>query len=192
MNDGVRRQRWAAAALIIFTLLFITLIVGGFLDPKPIGRFDASLPLNSIILPAKSEKLIWLDKPLPEPPYTLRLTAVYEEGELDSGYGLAVGSNVDYLAVAVSPLGYLSIWQTGANAVVLLPWQAWPHVNAGAQPNEIWLDIRENGEAAIRVNRELLWVDELTAPAGSFGLWGQSFGETAVINFQTYELYTNP
>ena len=128
--------------------------------------------------------------PLPSGRYSLRLTAAREDGETDIGYGLALGDENEYLAVAVSPLGYLSVWQkSGAETDTILPWQTWPHVGRGLEPNEIWLDSEENGRLTIRINREFLWEGEIEPPSGQIGLIGESFGETAVVDFQAVRIF---
>ena len=48
----------------------------------------------------------------------------------------------------------------GGEPHYLLPWQPWPHVRAGAAPNEIGLDVDNSGRhVTARINRELLWQD---------------------------------
>lgn len=167
------------------TAVMIGLIQSGLFDPKPMGEWAGERPLSPQTIPAHTQQRFWLDEALPAGAYSVRLTAAYQDGETDSGYGLLLGSENAHLAVAVSPLGYLSVWQVTENETnVILPWQTWPHVRRGAEPNEIWLDVAENGRLTIRINREWLWSGDVETPAGQVGLVGESFGETAVVDFQ--------
>ena len=109
---------------------------------------------------------------------------------MDIGYGLVLGDDEAHVAVAVSPLGYLSVWQeTGQETFVIFPWQTWPHVRRDLAANEIWLDIEEPDQVTIRLNRELLWVGEIDLPVGQIGVLTQSFGETAVVDFQKLQIF---
>ena len=194
-------MRWGFVVLVGVTAVLILLILSGVNDPQPVGELVGERPLLAQTIPAQTEQLTWLEDPLPSGRYSLRLTAAREDGETDIGYGLALGREDEYLAVAVSPLGYLSVWQKkGQETDTILPWQTWPHVGRGLEPNEIWLDVDdlgrddlgrlENGRLTIRINREFLWAGEIEPPSGQIGLIGESFGETAVVDFQTLQIFT--
>jgi hypothetical protein len=140
------------------------------------------LPAQTIA--AESLQVTWLEE-VTAASYSVRATAVHQSGELDMIYGLVLGSEMDYLAVAVSPLGYVSLWQGDR---MLLPLQPWPHVHPGSQPNEIGVDVKKD-QLTIRINREILWVGAVNM-AGSVGVMGQSWGEAAVIHFPSIQLFT--
>ena len=181
--------------MLAFTVLAIILIASGLFDPSPLGSQRWTTELAQMSLPRNSREIQWLDKDLPQSPFTIRLNAVRQSGERDIGYGLALGDQSAYLAVAVSPLGYLAIWEAAEEDAIivdsyLLNWQTWPHVHTAGESNEIWLDISED-RAAVRINREWLWEGEISAVTGSVGLLGESFGETAVIDFETVELFSD-
>ena len=121
----------------------------------------------------------------------MRLTAVYQSGERDIGYGLLLGTLHTTTAIKLSPLGYLTIAQSPISnlqsPISLLPWQTWPHVRPNQ--NEIWLDV-DGSQWTVRVNRELLWVGEVAGRVERVGVVGEGFGEeTAVIAFPTLELF---
>lgn len=163
--------------------LLIGLIAGGVFDPQPIGAEQWRQALAPRTVPAAARQIHWLDVPLPENDYTVRLTAAYQSGELDSAYGLALGSDAEYLSIELSPLGYVTLHPSP-----LLPWQPWPHVRPGTAANEIWLDVTD-GHLTARLNRELLWSGEIGPVHGRIGLVAESFGEAAVIDFQMLELF---
>ncbi len=171
----IRVLRGGFVLLVGGTAVIILLILSGLFDPKPVGELTATLPLSAQTIPAQTQQFYWLQEPLADGSSSLRLMAAHEDGETDIGYGLALGSEDDYLAVAVSPLGYLSVWRkSGQEMNIILPWQTWPHVGRGLELNEIWLDMDdwgrgdsgglENGRLTIRINREWLRVGEIERP----------------------------
>jgi len=123
------------------------------------------------------------------PPYTLRLTAQHTEGESDIGFGLVTGNADHYLVVAMSPLGYVSIWEeTGEDQITHLPWQTWPHVRPGAAENEIWLD-NDGQQVTVRLNRESLWTGRVDDGENQVGLYGQSFGAPAGVDYSNLTIW---
>ncbi len=174
------------AVLLWGTAVFlITLIATGTFDPQPVGAKVWSQSLQTIAIPAKTQKMTWLDERIPKQSFSVRLTAVLTAGDLDSGYGLALGNDDNALIIALSPLGYATIEQNGQT---LLPWQPWPHVKTGNGCNEIWVEWVDE-QLMVRVNRELLWAGEVEMPAGNLGVYGESFVDTAVVEFREIELY---
>lgn len=204
MNKHWSQLRWTAVLLLFTAVVAITLIDAGVFDPRPIGTEQWQRPLSPQPIAATSRRLLWLNQPLPDQPYSLRLTAAYQSGELDIGYGLALGRETQYLAVAVSPLGYVAIWQEITTqmpqnsqrlpSTSILPWQPWPHVHTNTETNELWIDVDPTGNSkisqfSVRINRELLWRGRLDTPAGQIGLLVESFGAAAVIDFQRLQLF---
>jgi hypothetical protein len=219
-----RWLRGLAVLLLVSALATIALIAGGVFDPKPVGRLSWSQALEPQIIPGGWRQLTWLAQPLAKEPYSLRLTAAYQSGDMDMGYGLVIGHDAHYLGVAVSPLGYVTIWREdtvhkGSDEnnsspspppssffllpssffllpspflllpSSLLPWQPWPHVRLASEPNEIWLDVVD-GRLTARINREWLWSGEVGPLEGQIGLWAESFGAAAVIDYQAIQLFT--
>ena len=177
--------RGVLAGLLGTAVLLIILIASGVFDPKPVGELQKTLPATTLTAHEFGQTIRWLDDPLPDGDFSVRGTAVFQSGNLDSGIGLALGDAEQALVVAVSPLGYVLVQQGDA---VLLPWQPWPHVQLEENPNEIWIDVRET-EITVRLNRELLWEGEHSLSTRSFGLFGERFEETAVYTFPTLELF---
>lgn len=185
-------------ALLALTAFFIGLIALGIFAPKPYGGLIAvSRPGLSkltgrdvVFLPVESGAY----PSLARKPYSIRLNAAYREGEQDSGFGLALGDKGHEFVVAVSPLGYVSVWETNGDLPVIehLPWLTWPHVKSGTAQNEIWLDVAptENGSlVTARVNRELLWRGETDTFAPAAGLWLGSFGGPVSVDFNQVEWF---
>ena len=183
--------RWGFVVVVATTAVILCLILSGVFDPKPLGELVVERPLFPQIIATQALRLNWLTEPIPAGNYTVRLTAAQEEAQgMDIGYGLVLGSDDAHLAVAVSPLGMLSVWQTnGQETEIILPWQPWPHVARNQEPNEIWLDVADSSHLAVRINREFLWEGEIEPVSGQIGLVGESFGETAVVNFQTLQIF---
>lgn len=181
--------------MLALTVLAVILIASGVFDPAPLGSQRWTRNLSPMSVARDSREIQWLDEKLPQSPFTFRLNGAYQSGEVDSGYGLVLGDETAYLAVAVSPTGYLAIWEATEEDVTtadsyLLNWQTWPHVHSGSESNEIWLDV-SGDRAAVRINREWLWEGEISALTGNVGLLGESFGETAVIDFERVEFFSD-
>ncbi|WP_420645130.1 hypothetical protein [Candidatus Leptofilum sp.] len=178
--------RGVLAYLLATAVFLIILIAVGVFDPKPVGELQRTLPGTSLTVNQRGQTVVWLDEPLPDGDFSVRGTAVLQEGNPDSGIGLAVGSEAHAFVVAVSPLGYVLV-QHGDE--VVLPWQPWPHVRADNTPNEIWIDVRGN-EITVRLNRELLWQGTAALETRRLGLFSEGFGgETAVYTISTIEIF---
>ncbi len=194
--------RWITTAFVLAAGTYILLIAAGVFDPKPIGDERWNLPLAPMSIASGSTQISWLANTGPERPFSLRLAAAYQEGEIDSGYGLVIGDSERFLAVEVSSLGYVSAWQASiptvqqeAESVLFyLPWQPWPHVHTGSVENEIWLDVNSVGqgemELTVRINRERLWDGTVNWLSPSIGIIGESFGDDAVITFRSIRLFS--
>lgn len=177
--------RGILAYMLATAVFLIILIATGVFDPKPIGERQTTLPETSLTVNEQGQTITWLDEPLPEGDFSLRGTAVYQSGSVDSGVGLALGDENRPFIVAVSPLGYVLVQQEDT---AVLPWQPWPHVQLNGNPNEIWIDV-QGEEITVRINRELLWQGTVPLPTRSLGLFGENFGDTAVYTFPTLEIF---
>ncbi|MCB9421774.1 MAG: hypothetical protein H6667_18380 [Ardenticatenaceae bacterium] len=181
-----RWLRWLTGLMLGTAVTLIILIAAGTFDPKPIGKLQWERPLPSQTIAANSQYIIWLAA-APEGNYSLCLMTSYQSGESDLLYGLAIGDEEDFWVTAVSPLGYAAVWeQQSALSVEHFAFQPWPHVRP--DENEIWLNVVD-GRIIIRLNRELLWQGEVDLDSGQIGLWLESFGETAVVNFPTLQIF---
>lgn len=186
METEARWLRWIAGLVLGTAVAVIILIAAGVFDPKPVGKLADEWLLSPQTIAAGSQQIVWLDPLTPTDNYSLRLKATYQSGETDVLYGSVIGSEDDYWVTAVSPLGYAALWeQHSASSIQHLPFQPWPHVRPDA--NEIWLEM-VNGRATIYLNRELYWTGPVETSQGRIGLWLESFGGTAVINFQQLQL----
>jgi hypothetical protein len=188
------RQKAVIYSLCMGTIVVILMVASGWFDPKPLGRLQWAKQPAVSPQTFSNPAIVWLARPLPPPPYTIRLTAALQSGYPDSAYGLALGSENDYLLTAVTPTGHLlpptihNSQLTIHHSQLLRPW---PHINQLEQSNEIWLDVTAES-VTVRFNRELYGTESLTVPPGRIGLWGMSWGETAVVDFQQIELFHTP
>jgi hypothetical protein len=194
----LRTTHYALLLLLAVVVLFISLIVSGRFDPQPLGTLQWSQEPVTASQVFSEPRIVWLARPLPPPPYTIRLTAAWQNGQSDSAYGLALGSENEYLLTAVTPTGYLIPPTIHPQATLGRPQshhsqllRPWPHVNQLDTPNEIWLDVTAES-VTIRINGELYGQERLTVPPGHIGLWGMSWAETAVVNFRRIELFHTP
>jgi hypothetical protein len=183
----------AAILLLVVTVLTIGLIASGVLDPSPRGVLQWRMQEEQVSVPSQSREITWLQKEVPDSTITVRMIGALHSGDEDSGYGLVLGDEESYLAVTVSPLGYLAIWESDhqngeTKDAYLLQWQTWPHVEMEQKPNEIWIDI--TGDlASVRINREWLWEGNINRRSRHIGLLGESFADAAVIDFTNVELF---
>lgn len=189
-----RVLRWSFGGVVVATAVIILLILSGVNDPKPNGALVVERPLFPQIVAPQAPRITWLEESIPAGDYSVRLMAVQEAGEtglgMDVGYGLVMGNDDAHVAVAVSPLGYLSVWQEmGDEMQVIFPWQTWPHVGRDLAENEIWVDVDGNGRLSIRINREFLWEGEIEPVSGQIGVIAESFGEAAIVDFQTLQIF---
>lgn len=174
----------AAVFLLVGAIAAIGLISAGVFDPRPTGEVGGRRALTAQEIGAGETRLTWLSEVATGDTFTVRLTAAWAEGERDVGYGVAVGTDGDYLAAAVSPLGYAAVWaERAGRRNLVLPWQPWPHVNRGPEANEIQIAVR-GGRVSVRVNRERLWEGERSIQGAAAGLYAQSFGDQTAIDFQ--------
>lgn len=181
----------AAVMLLLLSVATIATISAGIVDPGPAGSPVARHTLGSRQIEAGEERRIWIAG-VPAGAYTVRLTAAHGGGEPDSGYGLILGNDDSYFVAALSPLGYAAVWeQQGEVREMRLPWQPWPHVETGTTSNEIQVDV--TGEAVtVRINRELLWEGRSSLPDPSAGIFLQSFGQAATVDFRAISFYRRP
>ena len=177
--------RGVLAYLLAAAVFLIILIATGVFDPKPVGKLQTSLPAISLTVDQPGQTITWLDEPLPAGNFSVRGTAVYQSGSLDSGVGFALGDENSQFIVAVSPLGYVLVQQ---NDMAGLPWQPWPHVRLEENPNEIWIDVGGE-EITVRINRELLWQGDFALTNRQLGIFGEGFGEAAVYTLPTLEIF---
>jgi len=203
-EDHRRALRVAALALLVIAVIAVTLITAGAFDPQPFGQRVAVEQPGPRTLTDEAEAVApltapWATATWATPPnrFSIRLTAAHATGESDSGYGLTLGDDDGRLVVALSPLGYVTVREerAGAEPVVHLPWQTWPHVRPGTAANEIWLDV-ENGDGratvTVWINRELLWQGAVDVAPRQIGLYQTTFGESATVDFSRVEWFAEP
>lgn len=170
-----------AVFLFTFTIIAIGLILTGWFDPHPYGELAWQRQLSPITVPARSERIAWVDEAV-DGDYSVRLTAVFANGNPDSRYGLLL----DDLRITISPTGYAAIEQ---GRQVLVPYAPFPHVHRDSV-NEIWVNVGATDAGlrpvSVRLNRELFWQGDVALSAAGIGVVAENFGdEKAVIDFQT-------
>lgn len=170
-------------------LVLVAAVALGAFDPLPTGE-PASTGTPVVLGLSHSPRLAWLEPALPEAGHA-RLSLSYLQGDPDLGAGMVMGTGDTWLGAAVSPLGYVRVWEERPDgAVELLPWQPWPHVRQGDAENEIDVGF-EGGKAVVFVNRERLWAGELPVPPATVGRWGAAYGEPATVYFGSLQLFSD-
>lgn len=182
---------WSIVLIFAGAVMMISLISSGIFDPKPLGAPLATLPLESVALLAGWSQINWLETTAPMSDHTLRLGAALANGEVDSAYGLVIGSEQRSIVIAVSPVGYIAIWTNeDQRPETVLPWQTWPHVAQNQGVNEIWVDVEDDALTTVRINREILWQGALPVHGSRVGTWSASYGKPSEINFMYLESFT--
>lgn len=184
---------WSAVLLLLLAVGGISLISMGVFDPPVVGDEETVLALSRE-LTTHNTQIEWLDITPGSEAFSVRLAAAYQSGDQDSGYGLALGSPDAFLVVAVSPGGYVTVFE-GSNQPLVnsddtftihnphLPWQPWPHIWHGTDSNEFLLEVTE-AQLAVRVNRELLWQGEGQGRGRDIGLYLTTYNQPVTITFQ--------
>lgn len=194
IEAGLPRHTWrvlglAAVGLLLGAMAGIGLISAGVFDPRPVGRLQMQVTPGERTAPAGEMLLTWQQIEVREGSFSVRLSGAYTGGERDMGYGLALGNDRQYLVIAVSPLGYVSVWETdAAGQKQHVPWQTWPHARGGRETNEIQVDYFD-GDVAVRLNRELLWQGVWGVQERGVGLYTESFGGPGRVLFSDLALY---
>ncbi len=192
---------YAAITLLITTIILFLLIFAGIFDPKPIGRLSIHEDLERRET-VDDTFLTFIPHRASSSDYSVRLTASWIGGNSDIGYGLAIGDGLSNAVVAVSPTGYATIAKIPLESEIddsgrkgsleprhEIPWRTWTHVKMGSNSNELWLDIVDSELVAVRINRELLWEGNMPLTGNIIGLWAESYGGTADIEFSSLELF---
>lgn len=192
----------SAGGLSVLAAVAVLLIAAGVFDPKTLGPLIQTDRLGAHTLKQPGDVFIPLSAPWASAAapnrFSVRLKAAYQEGELDSGFGLALGDGSSRLVVALSPLGYVTVQRDGGDdpPTYLLPWQTWPHVRPGPAENELWLDV-DNGndgrtDVTAWINRELLWRGELDKVPDGLSLWLDTYGAAVTVDFRSLEWFAAP
>ena len=192
VNSKSRAITLLAALLIGAIVIVVSLSALGLFDPMPGGVQIWQQELDPIQVISQSSEVRWLHEELPQSPLSVRLTAGYDSGELDSAYGLVLGQGDENIAVMVSPLGYTAIRQqpsfTNSDETdYYLPWQTWPHVHTADEANELFVYL-DGHTITVRLNREWLWEAGEIERVDRIGLIAESYGEDVLIDFHTAEL----
>lgn len=178
--------------LISSIVLVASLSALSFFDP--LAKEDPALqkPLKPMPISPESKEIRWLQENLPQPTLSVRVTAGYGSGDLDSAYGILLGQGNKYFAIMISPLGYVSIWEQSASTegeteIYHIPWQTWPHIRTGDSQNEIFVNL-DGDSLSVRINREWLWETRGVDRVDRVGIIGESYGGDVSIDFKLAEI----
>lgn len=182
------------AALLSAAL--IAALALGWNDPRP-GRpadwTDPSLPRR---LEAASEATTVSFLRQPHQDFTLEILAeplaAPESGFY--GYGLVYRAQdtAHYYAFAVGGDGYYAVLRVdGAQEVALVPWQQFPHIRRGRQPNRLRVTCA-GAVCEFAINDEYAaTVEDGTWISGDVGFWVRAFDEAAAFQFSAARLWAS-
>lgn len=190
-TPSITAMRWlglAAVSVLLAAIGGILVISAGLTDPTPAALPARSILLAQTTLPAATSQISWIATAPSAPHLDIRLTAAWVAGDPDAAYGLILGDQAVYLAAAVSPAGYVSLWLYERDEEhYLLPWQTWPHVRPGAAGNEIQME-RQGNRIIVRINREQLWAGLDPTVGAQAGVVAQSFANPTTIRFEHLQM----
>ncbi len=196
-NTTQQRHRITILALALAALLSITLITAlalGWNDPRPrqpADWTDPTLP-RRLEAGANGTTLSLLDRPAGD--FTFEILAQPIAGPESGfyGYGLAYRAQDTrrYYAFAVGGDGYYAVLRVdGDEEIPLVPWQQFPHVRRGRQPNRL----RATCAGAVcefAINDEYAaTVEDETWLSGDVGLWARGFDEGVAFRFAAARLW---
>lgn len=167
------------AVLIIGGGILIVLLASGMADPPRAGLLQWSIATADdwpLIQESADFRLYHAPTALPNLPFTLELTA-NNEGELDSGWGLWIGS----WSILISREGYFSI--SGDEKP---HWAEFIHIRQSGD-NKLYLDIQQNGTATLRINDEIAWTGDISISEDA--AWGVVYYRHPEINWKSIEIF---
>jgi hypothetical protein len=191
----------ALVGMVLVAASLFTMIAAGLFDPRPLGPLWRQLGPHESVASPDEESIHWLHAQLPSDTFSVRVNAFRQSGDLDIGYGLALGQANREIVVAISPVGYLALWrrqcaspvsdQAGEDPALRweIPWRTWPHVRLAEESNEIWVDVVDGHLVQVRINRERLWQGDLELAGRELGLWTASFGDASSVRFESIDLF---
>ena len=108
------------------------------------------------------------------------------------GHGLVYRAQdaTHYYAFVVGVEGYYTVLkQDGSHVTALVPWQQFPHVRRGRQPNRLLVTCT-GSSCAFRINDEhAATVEDDTWLSGDIGLWARSSDQAAALQFRSARLW---
>lgn len=168
-----------AFLIILGGTLLIMLLSLGIANPPRAGALQWSTKNTADWLHSqKMSNLRFYQAPvkLPPQPFTLELIAD-NEGDFNSGWGIQIES---WLAI-INREGYFSI------SLDEKPhWREFIHIQRH-DTNKLYLDVRENGTATLRINDEIAWTGSLTLAENP--IWGVVHYRHPNLNWQSIEIY---
>ncbi|MCA9980141.1 MAG: hypothetical protein KDD89_04895, partial [Anaerolineales bacterium] len=186
----LKKNRIKPNYLFAVALLFLLGLAGwgywlflrGWVDPRPLGAVTQRVVPGEVVFSGAGHRgrgdgrptavIQWHIEPdlATGEPFAVQLAGQFVRGELDSAYGLALGTEEEgtELIVWLTPTGYAGLSLGDAPLVQLAPW---PHVRGASdsEGNEIWVERDAAGVIAIRLNRELFWQGEVASLTGRAG-----------------------
>ena len=188
-----RHLNFVIILCLVVAVAVVVFITTGNLDPTDVDSPAWRSQPAEMIIPANGQIHTWVTDEIIDPPFTIRMSGSYQSGEKDSGYGLVLDLGSHDLVTAVSPLGYLAVFERWDNNgdiqnVYHLNWQTWPHIHNNTEANEFWINV-DGDQIAVRLNREHLWSGEINSAVQAVGLYGESFGKQADVNFNLIEFH---
>jgi hypothetical protein len=175
----------AITLVVVAALILIGALVLGWNSPRPGRSPDWEAPgLPRRVDAAQSgPSVVLFDHPGSDFTYEVIASPLVDSDPGLDGYGLVYrAQDPDHCYVfAVGPDGYYAVLRRdGEDLIPLVPWQQFPHIRRGGQPNRLLVTC-VGASCAFRINDEYATtVEDDRWLSGDVGLWASSFeGEAA-------------
>jgi hypothetical protein len=112
--------------------------------------------------------------------FTLELTAD-NSGTADSAWGIALQASGELWTFLISREGYFSV-----SADEKPHWAEFPHIRRDGD-NKLYLDVREDGAAIVRINDEIAWAGSIFISEND--AWGIAHYRRPRLDWASIEIY---
>ncbi|MFW6115574.1 MAG: hypothetical protein ACOC7Y_00770 [Chloroflexota bacterium] len=178
----------------LLSIALITALALGWNDPRPGRPADWTDPTLPRRLEAQPEgtAVSLLDQPREDFTFEILAQPVAAPESGFYGYGLAYRAQDSsrYYAFAVGGDGYYAVLRVdGAQEISLVPWQQFPHIRRGRQPNRLRVTCA-GAVCEFAINDEYAaTIEDGTWLSGDVGLWARGFDEGAAFDFSAARLW---
>lgn len=180
------RQWRLTLSVLLFTMIagaaLLTALALGIADPPRVGQriWQSTVTDNWPLYHTTAEADLYLSpSPLPQPPFTLEITAA-NHGIPLSAWGIWLEADKDISWMLVSNEGYVSF-----SADDHPHWTEFFHTRPIT--NKLYVHAEANNNATFRVNDEIAWTGTLITSAN----WGIAFFRNPDVQWDTISMYAS-
>jgi hypothetical protein len=185
-GDVVPLWWWRVARLLLFGLVLgggITalLLANGAADPPRAGSLWAAKNTSGLSSIQVSGEQAITRFELPERPFTLEISALFADQSDPLASWAVVFDNAVRIEIYVD--AYFSVAPFLPNSVSFF------HIKPAGKANELYLNVSVNGEATLRINREIAWQGQF--PAATYAILRAKSDTDSVLRIERIDLYAS-